>query len=462
MKTNDEAVRPDLPNIVTALPGPRARAVIERDSRVLSPSCTRSYPLVAARGEGAIVEDVDGNRFLDLNAGIAVVSTGHCHPRVVEAIQKQAARLIHMSGTDFYYENMVTLAERLAALAPGSVPRRVYFSNSGTEAIEAAFKLARYATGRDKFVAFLGGFHGRTMGALSLTASKAVQRRGFGPLVPGVFHAPYPAPYRSGKPPAECAAQTIAAIEHLFHTVLPPEEVAAFVFEPVQGEGGYVVPPAEFFDGLTRLAKARGILLVADEVQTGNGRTGKMWACEHFGVVPDIIATAKGIASGMPLGATIARADLMHWKPGAQASTFGGNPVAIEAALVTLDLLESGLIANAAGVGAHMLDRLRSWPKRFPIVGDVRGLGLMIGVELVRDQRTKERAADLRDQLIQLAFKRGLAVLGAGVNTLRLSPPLVITREQADFAVAVLEECLERLSRHSLATGSQPTCSTVA
>jgi 4-aminobutyrate aminotransferase len=407
--------------------------------------------LVAARGEGAIIEDVDGNRFLDFNAGIAVAATGHCHPQVTRAIRRQAARLIHMSGTDFYYENMVELGETLAALAPGGGKRRVYFGNSGTEAIEAAMKLARYATGRDKFIAFLGGFHGRTLGALSLTASKAVQRRGFGPLLPGVFHVPYPNPYRCapGQTPDGCAAESIEAIERLLRTAAPPNEVAAIVFEPVQGEGGYIIPPQKFFDELQRLARAHGILLVADEVQSGMGRTGKMWACEHFGLVPDILATAKGIASGMPLGAIIARAELMNWKPGAHASTFGGNPVSVAAALTTIELLRGGLIENAARMGAHLLGRLRKWPAHFPCVGDVRGLGLMIGIEIVRDQKTREKAPDLRDRLIDLAFHRGLLVLGAGETAVRLSPPLVITREQADFAVDTLADCLEKLARQN-------------
>jgi len=455
MQARSEAVRHAFPEIRTSLPGPRARAVIERDQSVLSPSYTRCYPLVAECGEGAIVVDVDGNRFLDFNAGIAVCSTGHCHPRIVAAIQKQSARLIHMSGTDFYYENMVELAEKLAATLPG--PRRVYFGNSGTEAVEAAMKLARYATGRGKFIAFLGGFHGRTMGSLSLTASKAVQRRGFGALVPGVHHAPYPDPYRQGETASVDAS--LEAIDRLLHTVASPEEVAAIFVEPVQGEGGYVIPPQRFFEELRKLADAHGILLVFDEVQCGMGRTGKLWAWENFGVAPDIITTAKGIASGMPLGAIIARADLMQWKPGAHASTFGGNPVAIAAALETLDLLQTELIDNAAQVGAHMMERLRKWPERFPNVGQVRGLGLMIGVEIVRDQRSKEHAQGLRDDVIQGAFERGLLILGAGENTLRLSPPLVITREQADFAVDVLEECLHSLGRGS---ESKPACVTAA
>ncbi len=460
MKVKREAVRPDLPQVRTPLPGPRARAVIERDRKVLSPSYTRCYPLVAARGQGAVIEDVDGNLFLDFNAGIAVTSTGHCHPRITQAITSQSAQLIHMSGTDFYYENMVELAERMAALAPGGVPRRVYFGNSGTEAVEAAIKLARYHTRRDKFIAFYGAFHGRTMGSLSLTASKSVQRRGFGALLSGVFHAPYPNPYRAGG--AEAAtAQSLEAIDRLFHTVAAPEEVAAIIIEPVQGEGGYLVPPKGFFEGLKRLAEPHGILLIADEVQSGNGRTGRLWASEHFGFVPDILTTAKGIASGLPLGAMIARADLMDWGPGAHASTFGGNPVAVAAALATLDLLEAGLIDNAADVGAHMLNRLRDWPHRFASVGEVRGLGLMIGIELVRDQRTRERAPELRDALVQLAFERGVLVLGAGENTVRLSPPLIVTREQADYAIDILAECLEQLA-HGAEAHSSPACSTAA
>ncbi|HXI41299.1 MAG TPA: acetyl ornithine aminotransferase family protein [Bryobacteraceae bacterium] len=446
MKSTLDAIRPDLPQITGALPGPRARQIIERDKKVLSPSYTRPYPLVASRGEGAMVEDVDGNRFLDFNAGIAVVSTGHCHPKVVEAIQQQAARLIHMSGTDFYYENMVTLAEKLAALAPGGGERRVYFGNSGTEAIEAAIKMARYSTGRDKFIAFLGAFHGRTMGSLSLTASKAVQRRGFAPLMPGVTHIPYAYCYRCayGKTPDSCAVECAKVIEdQLVKTILPADEVAAIVLEPVQGEGGYIVPPQKFFDELARIAKRFGMLLVFDEVQSGMGRTGKMWAAEHFNASPDILAVAKGIASGMPLSATIARAEVMNWPPGAHASTFGGNPVACAAGLVTVELLEKELIANAARVGGYIMGRLRDWPARFPIVGDVRGLGLMIGIELVRDQTTRERAGAARNRVLELAFERGLLVLGAGENSIRLCPPLVITRDQAAFAVDVLEECLK-------------------
>ena len=438
-----------LPNLVTSLPGPKAAEIIKRDQVVLSPSYTRAYPLVMKRGEGAIVEDVDGNHFLDFAAGIAVVATGHSHPRVVSAVQKQAARFLHMSGTDFYYENMVLLAEKLASLIPGNVPQRVYFGNSGAEAIEAALKLARYHTGRDKFIAFFGGFHGRTMGALSLTGSKVIQRRGFHPPLP-VHHIPYAYCYRCayGKEPSTCHVECVKVLEdQLFKTILPAEEVAAIVVEPIQGEGGYLVPPKKFHEELRRVADKYGILLIHDEVQSGMGRTGRMFASEHFKVSPDVVALAKGIASGMPLAATIARAEIMHWPPGAQASTFGGNPVSIAAALTTIELLEEELLQNAATIGAHMIERMRQWPGRFPVVGDVRGLGLMIGIELVRDQQTRERAPDLRDRLETLAFERGLLILGCGQNSIRLCPPLIINRDQADFAVDTLEQCLHSLEQ---------------
>jgi 4-aminobutyrate aminotransferase len=440
-----EAARLDLPRIQGPLPGRRAQEIIRRDHAVLSPSYTRCYPLVARKGEGAIIEDVDGNRFLDFNAGIAVVAAGHCHPQVVAAIQRQAAELVHMSGTDFYYENMVMLAEKLAALAPGGVERRVYFGNSGTEAVEAAIKAARYHTGRDKFIAFLGGFHGRTMGALSLTASKVRQRQGFGPLVPGVTHIPYAYCYRChyGKTPDTCAVECVKVIEEqLINTILPAEEIAAIVVEPIQGEGGYVVPPKMFFDELQTVAQRYGIAIIADEVQCGFGRTGRMFASEHYDLAPDILATAKGIASGMPLGATIARANLMSWPPGAHASTFGGNPVSVAASLATIELLERELVANAARMGEYIMARLREWPARFAHVGEVRGMGLMIGIEFVKDRQTKERYGELRDRVEHLAFERGLLVLGAGQNSIRLSPPLVITKDQADFAVNTLEACI--------------------
>lgn len=439
-----------LPQLITALPGPKAKEIVERDRRVISPSYTRDYPLVAKSGRGALVEDVDGNTFLDFAAGIAVVATGHCHPQVVSAIQRQAAELIHMSGTDFFYPGMVDLAERLAAIAPGNTPKRVYFGNSGTEAIEAAMKLARYHTRRDKFIAFHGCFHGRTFGSLSLTASKAVQRKHFGGLLAGVFHTPYPDTYRGayGVRPEHAAADALAHIEReLFKRLVDPEDVAAIFIEPVQGEGGYMPAPAEFLQGLEQLCRRYGILLVVDEVQCGMGRTGKWWASDHAGIEPDMICTAKGIASGMPLSALIAKADVMDWKPGAHASTFGGNPVAVAAALATFDLLKRELIANSARVGEFIFSQAAGWRERHKVVGDFRGKGLMIGIEFVRDQKTKERAPEIRNQVIQAAFQKGLLVLGAGENSLRLAPPLIVDEEQADFALRTLDACISEIER---------------
>jgi 4-aminobutyrate aminotransferase len=438
--------------LVTALPGPKAQAIVERDPAVLSPSNTRSYPLVIAKGEGSIVEDVDGNRFLDLNAGIAVCSTGHSHPKVVEAIREQAGKFLHMSGTDFYYENIVTLGEKLNQLVtggdPAREPRRVFYGNSGAEAVEAALKMARHHSGRDKFIAFFGAFHGRTMGALSLTGSKSVQKKGFAPLLGGVTHIPYAYCYRCpySKQVESCNVECVKVLEdQLFKTTVPAEEVAAVFVEAVQGEGGYVVPPQKFIDELQEVAHRHGILVVFDEVQSGMGRTGKMFAHQHFGVDPDIVTLAKGIASGLPLCATVAKASYMQWKPGAHASTFGGNPVSVAAALTTIQLLEQELVDNAARIGARMKDRMLTWPARFPIVGDVRGLGLMLGVEIVRDQTTKEKAPELRDRIVDLGFHKGILILGAGQNSIRLAPPLVISADQADFAVDTLEECIREV-----------------
>jgi len=439
-----------LPHLVTVLPGPKAKKIVERDQKIISPSYTRDYPLVARSGHGATVEDVDGNTFLDFAAGIAVVATGHCHPEVVATIQKQAAELIHMSCTDFYYEGMVELAEKLASIAPGGGAKRVYFGNSGTEAIEAAMKLARYHTKRDKFIAFYGCFHGRTMGSLSLTASKAVQRKRFGSLLGGVFHTPYPNSYRGayGVRPEHAAADALAQIQdELFKRVVDPEEVAAIFVEPIQGEGGYVVASAEFLQGLERLCRKHGILLVADEVQSGMGRTGKWWASDHASIEPDIICTAKGIASGMPLSAAIAKAEVMDWAPGAHASTFGGNPVSVAAALATFDLLRDSLIENAARMGDLIFRRTADWRDRHKSVGDIRGKGLMVGIEFVRDQKTKEKAPDVRNRVIQSAFEKGLLVLGAGENSLRLAPPLIIDEEQADFALRTLDACISEAER---------------
>src|SRR5688572_18981409 len=376
-----------VPDLKTTLPGPKAKAIIERAAGVVSPSYKRDYPLVMARGDGATVEDVDGNVFLDCAAGIAVNSTGHSHPDVVKAIADQAGRFLHMSGTDFYYEQQVRLAEEIAAIVPIEGGVKSFFGNSGTEAIEAAIKLARFATGRPNILAFLGGFHGRTMGALALTASKPVQRRGFGPLMAGVYHAPYADCYRCpvGLKPETCAAECLDYIEHqIFVHLLSPDEVAAIVVEPIQGEGGYIVAPDQFLQRLREVTRTHGILLVVDEVQSGMGRTGRMFAIEHARVQPDVVAIAQGIASGMPLGVAAARSDLMTWPPGAHASTFGGNPVSCAAALVTIKLLKDQLIANAAAVGAHLMSGLKVLRDKHLLIGDVRGRGLMAGVELVR------------------------------------------------------------------------------
>jgi 4-aminobutyrate aminotransferase len=441
------------PRIKTALPGPNAKRILDGDKQYISPSYTRSYPLVAAKGRGVVVTDVDGNEFLDFSAGIGVTSTGHCHPAVVSAIQKQAETLIHMSGTDFYYESMVTLAERLSKIAPMPGPHKVYYGNSGTEAIECALKLARYHTKRQNVIAFYGAFHGRTMGALSLTASKPQQKRRFGPMVPGVTHVRYPDVYRGmdgSTQSAEAFALSCARFieDKVFKTTLAPEEVAAIFVEPIQGEGGYVIAPTIFMQELRRICDRHGILLVVDEIQSGVGRTGKWWAVEHTGVHPDIVCLAKGIASGMPLGITMSKAEIMDWVPGSHASTFGGNPVCIAAALATLDVIErEKLLENSTEVGNHMLKRMANWPNKYPIVGDVRGRGLMIGVEIVKDKKTKEHAAAERDRIVQLAFERGILFLGAGPSTIRIVPPLVVTKEEADAAIEALEESISIVVR---------------
>lgn len=434
------------PRFRTALPGPIARELVERDRQVLSPSYTRDYPLVAESGQGVWINDPDGNTFLDMTAGIAVCSTGHCHPAVVKAIQDQAAKLIHMSGTDFYYRPEIELAEQLGRVAQVTGDRpRVFFANSGTESVEGAIKLARHATGRHQVIAFFGAFHGRTLGSLAVTASKPVQRRGFSPVIPGSFHAPYAYCYRCilNQSYPNCDLACVRFIDRtLFQTMVSPEEVAAIVVEPIQGEGGYVVPPPGFHQELRAIADRHGILLIADEVQSGIGRTGKMFAMEHWDVKPDIIVSAKGIASGMPLGAIIAGSEVMNWPPGSHGTTFGGNPVACAAGLATLKLVEAELMANAAVVGSHMLDRLRDMQERHPLMGDVRGLGLMIGVELVKDRATKEKATAERNQLIWKCFEKGMLLLGCGTTGIRFSPALVLTREEADLALGYLDEAL--------------------
>ena len=443
------------PEIKTPLPGPNARAIIDADREFVSPSYTRSYPFVIARGEGAVVEDVDGNRFLDCAAGIAVNSTGHSHPDVVKAIVDQAQKFLHMSGTDFYYAPQVDLAKAIASIVPIDGPVRSFFGNSGTEANEAAIKLARYHSKRPFLIAFLGSFHGRSLGSLSLTASRAVQRKGFGPTSPGVFHAPYADCYRCplSLTSQSCQAECLGFLEEqvLVHLV-SPDEVAAVVVEPIQGEGGYLVPPKVFHERLRALTTQHGMLLIVDEVQSGMGRTGKMFASEHFGLKPDVVSIAKGVASGLPLGVTAARADVMQWSPGAHASTFGGNPVACAAALATIRLIRDGLMANAATVGQHLLDGCRELQARHPLIGDVRGKGLMIGLEFVRDRSTKVRATTERDAVVDEAFKRGLLVLGAGRNALRLCPPLVLNTAQADTCLSILDAVIGSVERaHGLA-----------
>ena len=420
-----------VPRIRTELPGPLARQFVARDERVTSPSYTRVYPLVVARGQGAMLEDVDGNWFLDFNAGIAVCSTGHCHPRVVAAIHRQSSQLLHMSGTDFYYPAECELAEKLTQITPGTFPKKVFFTNSGAEALEAAFKLARFHTRRQQVIAFLGAFHGRTMGALSLTASKVTQRHGFGPLVPGVTHIPY--------------GDSAAIEKTLFNRLMAPDEVAAIFVEPIQGEGGYIVPPPEFHRELKAICEKYGILYVVDEVQSGMGRTGRMCAIEHWGVEPDIVCLAKGIASGLPLGAIVARADVMDWPPGSHASTFGGNPVACAAALETIALLQEELIANAARVGEFLIAGLKALQARHPAIGDVRGKGLMLAIELVQPGSDPLPAPDAAERLVQTCFHKGLLLLRCGASAVRLCPPLVITREQVETALAIIGESLAEM-----------------
>ena len=472
-----------VPDIKTALPGPKASGFLARDDQYVSPSYTRIYPLVCARGSGAVIEDVDGNRFLDFTAGIAVTSTGHCHPKVVAAIQDQAAKLIHMSGTDFYYRPQIDLAQRLAELAPGKSPKRVFFTNSGAEALEAGLKLARWHSHRSRAVAFFGAFHGRTYGAMSLSGSKLVHRRGFSPLVPDIHHVPFPRgcqgcanassllPSPSGRgvggegvklssltsalpsPPAPLpereGGNTCACVkqieETVFKRIAPPEEVAAIFVEPIQGEGGYHVPPAGFLPALRQLCDKHKILLVADEVQTGMGRTGKMFAVEHWNVEPDILCLAKGIASGMPLGAIVARGDVMDWPPGSHASTFGGNPVSCRAALATIDLLESEYIANAAERGEQLRAELRKLRGEFPILGDIRGLGLMTAMDVMKSPNDPTPNPELRDAIVQTSFERGLLMLGCGESAIRFCPPLCITAGQVETAVAVLRGVLRNM-----------------
>jgi 4-aminobutyrate aminotransferase len=427
------------------LPGPKAKAIIERDRQYVSPSYPRGYPFVMDHGQGTEVWDVDGNRFLDFAAGIAVVATGHSHPNVVKAIQQQAEQFIHISS-DFYHEPWVKLAEKLNEIAPFSGPASSFMTNSGTESVESAIKLARYHTQRSQFIGFLGAFHGRTIGSVSFTASKSHYKGRFFPLMNGVVHAPFPNPYRpvlvqrKGEGYGEAVVRYIE--EEILSRILPPDEVAGFLIEPIQGEGGYIVPPPDFFPALRALCDKYGILLIADEVQSGMGRTGKWWAIENFGVEADIITSAKGIASGVPLGAMIARREIMDWPKGSHGNTFGGNPIACSASLATINLIQNQYLQNATEVGSYTLDALAEIMARHPSIGDVRGIGLMIGIEFILDRETKDPAVKLRDEIVNMAFERGLLTLGCGQSTIRLSPPLSTTISEMNEGLAIFEEAI--------------------
>lgn len=438
------------PSIKTNLPGPKAKEVLRCDNKYISPSYTRPYPLVIEKGKGVWVTDVDGNTFLDFSAGIGVVASGHSHPVVAKAAKEQLDKFFHMSGTDFYYVNQAKLAEKLAEIVPGAKNKKVLFGNSGTEAVECAMKLARYHTRRPRYIAFTGAFHGRTFGALSLTASKSIQRKYFAPLLPGVTHVPYAYCYRC---PVHldypsCDLECVKYIDEVvFKKVVPPEEVAAIFVEPIQGEGGYIVPPRRFLPTLRQLCNKYDILLVDDEIQAGMGRTGRMFAIEHFNTKADIYCIAKGIASGLPLGACVARAGIMDWQPGAHASTFGGNPVSCAAALETIQLLEHGLIENAAAVGKVAIERLKDMARKYEFMGDVRGKGLMIGIELVADKASKEPVGDRRNAVVYEAFKQGLLLLGAGESVLRMIPPLVVSEPEMQVGIDIVESALKKVFR---------------
>ncbi len=439
----------DYPRIVTPPPGPKARVIVEKQNTWASTSYPKEYPLAIARGERAVVEDVDGNRYLDFMAGIAVASTGYGHPKVVKAVQDAAAKFLHICGSDFYYEGFANLCERLAKLAPGSSKKRVFLSNSGTEAVEGAIKLARHSTGRPAIIGFLGAFHGRSYGGLSLTASKAVHRSGFAPFLPEIHHVPYGYRYRCEYCRGEdaCTMRCVSWIEQeLFTKKVPPDSVAAIFVEPIQGEGGYVVSPAGYLQALRELCDRHGILLVADEVQSGIGRSGKMFACEYEGIEPDILLSAKGLGSGMPIGAIIAKESVMKWKPGAHGTTFGGNPVCCAAALATLDIVEQELLPKVNKMGERLIAGAGRLAEKHAVIGDVRGRGLMVGVEFVKDRATREPAPDVPHDLVDRAFQKGLLLLGCGKSSLRLAPPLVVDEYDVDTALRIIDECLSEMS----------------
>lgn len=438
------------PKIKTDLPGKKAEKIINKDARYSSNSYIKEYPLVVDRGEGSIIIDVDGNRFLDFMAGIAVNVTGYSHPQVIEAIKRQSEKFLHICSTDFYYESFANLCQRLAKIVPISGEKSVFLNNSGSEAVETAIKLARYFTKRPYIIAFLGAFHGRTMGALSLTASKAKQRAFFSPLMPAVYHLPYAYCYRCpyNLKYDSCQIYCAQAMEKIIcKSFLSPDEIAAVFVEPIQGEGGYIVPPPEFLKMLRAFTRKHGILLVVDEIQSGMGRTGKFLAIENFNVEPDIVLLAKGLASGLPLGAVISKKRFMSWEAGTHGSTFGGNPVACQAALATLDLIENGLMSNASKMGARLINKLKKLKKEHPLIGDVRGLGLMIGVELIRDQKTREPAVRETHEIVNLAFRKGLLLLPCGENVIRFSPPLIITAEEIDIGIEIFSNVLTQYEK---------------
>jgi len=438
-------------------PGPRAREILGKDSEILMQSFVRWYPLVVKTGKGVVVEDVDGNKYLDFNSGLAVMNVGHNHPRVVESIKRQAEKLLHYSLTDFYYEEAVRVGEKIKGIMPFTGDSRLFYANSGAETVEGAVKIARghFRGSRQYIIGFLGAFHGRTMGAVSITASKPVQRKWFSPLVPGVIHVPYPYSYRcpfKAETPEECGEAVIGYIEDwILSKLVDPSEVAAFILEPIQGEGGYIVPPDNFLPKLRTLSRRHGILLIVDEVQSGIGRTGRWYAVEHWGVEPDILTSAKGIASGLPLGVIGGRKEVMDLPAGSHASTFGGNPVSLAAAEAVIDVIrEEKLLDNATRVGEHIMKRLNEMSDYIELIGEVRGKGLMIGVELVRDKYTKEPARKEMAWIINNAFKRGLLIISAGVSTLRIAPPLIITEEEADAGLDIIESLLKEAVKLSV------------
>jgi 4-aminobutyrate aminotransferase len=441
----------DYPKIVVTPPGPKARELVKKDERFISPSYVRFYPLVIESGKGCIVRDVDGNEYIDFNSGLACLNVGHNHPKVIEAIKKQCDRFLHYSNTDFYYSEVITLAEKLAEITPGNFEKRVYFGNSGTEAVEAAIKLAKWHTRKQLFIGFINAFHGRTIGSLSFTASKPTQRRYFFPLMPGVNHVPYPycyrCPFKQTYP--DCHYWCVDFIdEFVLQKYAPPEDVAAIVFEPIQGEGGYVIPPPEYFQRLKKLADKYGILLIDDEVQSGIGRTGKWFAIEHWNVEPDVICSAKALASGLPLGATIAKAKIMDWVGGSHASTFGGNPLSCVAAIAVIDAIkEERLLENATKQGTYILKRLEELKEKSEIVGDVRGKGLMSGVEFVEDKDSKKPAPQKTNEIMMRSWKRGVAVITCGISTLRIMPPLNITRELVDTGLEIIEDVVKEVEK---------------